>query len=1307
MNVKAKKMLSLVLAFVMVLGMLPATVFATNEAGRFADVPAGTWFSNPVQYVSDNGLMVGVDDNHFAPGGLTTRCMVVKVLHSMEGEPSAEGTGFTDVEDGVWYTEAILWAQANGIVEGYGDGTFRPHASMTREEMMAVIYSYSQYKGYDVSETTSLRVFTDSVKIQSYAEDAMAWAVSVGLIVGFEDGTIRPQADSNRAQLATVLMRFVNGSDSIPDEQKVPTEIADYYGVNPDDYDTDGDGLSNYVEIYLTGTDPKMMDSDENGINDEDEDADADGLSNAHEIELGTNPAYVDTDGDGLTDGEEVEYYFTNPCEYDTDNDTIYDGDEILLGLNPNSTISDGITPDFERTFVQELSEKNIDERIHTEDNSAIPSLTLDAVGNINRYVSIDVSSADGLLDSRAIIGKTIEISAAGVCEGTLSFTLNNSDVSFITLEDTDEKYPAMLICKKNDDGSIDYLTTEYADNVLSAEIDSQGTYYVLDVKNLFDELGLSLPAVSNVDMLSDKTAESIVSKAGNNGTSAEITSNDVAPVSVDSIPANKDSVKITKASSSVMAQADVVFIIDTTGSMGDEIDNVIRNIGDFVNTLKEKGVSAGLALIDYQDINADGYDSTRVHKNGSSNWFYDMDSYLVALSNLGLGWGGDEPECAVDALETARLLDMRASAGKIFVLVTDAGYKVDNRYSIPSMATEIELLKNAGVNCCVVSPSELQDTYHELYAGTEGIWANIYGNFYEELIMLANEIGNEIVGDGYWIYLDGPIPVPVRLDAIPQVGSDVDTDKDGVPDIDELEGAEPTGYVDLDVLITAVSHGAITGTDYGIVRTYKYHSNPIETDTDFDGIADYDDIEPNNNHFKGKTNRLKDNKVAASGAISFVVDYTDFFEDNTVYNKDISVLSSLFAADIYSGKSGVYIEVTSGASLMGNHEPDELLKLFGMDDIVTTDIGSDNDKTEIIIGHRLVEYNGTQRDIVLLSVRGTNGTFAEWSSNFDVGANTEAYKSVVDNEDEWEDYDNHKGFDVTANRVKTYVDTYLNEYVSDDAEHVLWITGHSRGAGIANILGALYTDNDVTTFVYTFAAPNTTTKAETTTIAYTSIFNIVNSDDLIPYLPLDAWGFRKYGITKQYTISIEENYEDSSPFGNKAGTFEALLDMDYNNNGKIDKTLKAFLEVAKNRSELYTYTYEDNTYQLLDINRSSYDEASKDVENARKSINSTMLQFCEFQVLKGENGFGSTVYRGACYQTPAYFMQVLALIAAESGKGIGDAVSALTGNAVAKKYEGARNKFALIGNDITGGLNHPHWTESYYLIAKNNFKDI
>ena len=122
---------------------------------------------------------------------------------------------------------------------------------MTREEMMAVFYRYSQYKGYDVSEAASLTVFTDSVKIQSYAEDAMAWAVSVGLIVGFEDGTIRPQADSNRAQLATVLMRY--GTEKDDDHDGIPNIVEDVFDLSEENDDTDGDGINDYTEIYLIG----------------------------------------------------------------------------------------------------------------------------------------------------------------------------------------------------------------------------------------------------------------------------------------------------------------------------------------------------------------------------------------------------------------------------------------------------------------------------------------------------------------------------------------------------------------------------------------------------------------------------------------------------------------------------------------------------------------------------------------------------------------------------------------------------------------------------------------------------------------------------------------------------------------------------------------------------------------------------------------------------------------------------------------------------------------------------------------------
>lgn len=183
---------------------------ADCPSASFTDVYLNAWYHEAVDFTIEQGLMIGTSKATFEPGSNVTRGQLVTVLHRMAGTPIAYGTGFTDVEDGMWYTDAILWAQANDIVNGYGDGTFRPNEFMTREEMVAVIYRYAQYNGYDVSASAMMQCYHDSVTIQAYAQDAMSWAVSVGLIKGFPDGTIRPKGISTRAQLATVLMRFSN-----------------------------------------------------------------------------------------------------------------------------------------------------------------------------------------------------------------------------------------------------------------------------------------------------------------------------------------------------------------------------------------------------------------------------------------------------------------------------------------------------------------------------------------------------------------------------------------------------------------------------------------------------------------------------------------------------------------------------------------------------------------------------------------------------------------------------------------------------------------------------------------------------------------------------------------------------------------------------------------------------------------------------------------------------------------------------------------------------------------------------------------
>ena len=178
----------------------------------FVDVNEGDWFYDAVVYAYQNELMDGVGGNRFAPNSETTRAQLVTILYRLEGEPEVSGTsGFTDVEAGTWYTDAVAWAAANGIVNGTTDTTFAPGEDITREQLVTVLYRYAEAKGYDVSARVDLSAYPDANQIQSYAAESVAWAVAEGLIQGFEDNTLRPAGNATRAQIATILMRFCEG----------------------------------------------------------------------------------------------------------------------------------------------------------------------------------------------------------------------------------------------------------------------------------------------------------------------------------------------------------------------------------------------------------------------------------------------------------------------------------------------------------------------------------------------------------------------------------------------------------------------------------------------------------------------------------------------------------------------------------------------------------------------------------------------------------------------------------------------------------------------------------------------------------------------------------------------------------------------------------------------------------------------------------------------------------------------------------------------------------------------------------------
>ena len=178
----------------------------------FLDVNEGDWFYDAVAYAYENGLMDGVGGNRFAPNSATTRAQLVTILYRMEGQPAVSGDlPFTDVESGTWYTDAILWAAQNGIVNGVNDTEFAPGNDLTREQLVTILYRYAESKGYDVSASADLAGYPDGEEIQAYAREAMAWAVAENIIQGMEDDTLKPAGNASRAQIATILMRFCEG----------------------------------------------------------------------------------------------------------------------------------------------------------------------------------------------------------------------------------------------------------------------------------------------------------------------------------------------------------------------------------------------------------------------------------------------------------------------------------------------------------------------------------------------------------------------------------------------------------------------------------------------------------------------------------------------------------------------------------------------------------------------------------------------------------------------------------------------------------------------------------------------------------------------------------------------------------------------------------------------------------------------------------------------------------------------------------------------------------------------------------------
>ncbi|MCM1233088.1 MAG: cyclophilin-like fold protein [Ruminococcus flavefaciens] len=240
-----KKCLTLALAVLLVLGLSVPVYSAVDDTG-YSDVSPNAWYAEAVTFCREHDLMNGVGGSRFDPDGPLTRAALATVIYRMEGEPAVTGTdSFTDTDDGVWYSNAVLWASQRELMGGYG-GIFGTDDPVTRQDMATILW---RYVGSPAAGTAS---FQDSTAISGYAASAVAWAESHSIVAPVSGNTFAPADNATRAQIAAALMNYTMAQETTPSgSARVLVAYFSRYGNT--DYDSDVDATTSASVVVDNG----------------------------------------------------------------------------------------------------------------------------------------------------------------------------------------------------------------------------------------------------------------------------------------------------------------------------------------------------------------------------------------------------------------------------------------------------------------------------------------------------------------------------------------------------------------------------------------------------------------------------------------------------------------------------------------------------------------------------------------------------------------------------------------------------------------------------------------------------------------------------------------------------------------------------------------------------------------------------------------------------------------------------------------------------------------------------------------------
>lgn len=391
------------------------------------------------------------------------------------------------------------------------------------------------------------------------------------------------------------------------DEDGLPDFVEKQIGTDINNEDTDSDGLTDYQEYYILGTDPLVYDSVTEGVSDADADSDDDGLSNIKEFELGTKPFNPDTDNDGLTDGDEVNIYGTDPLKYDTDDDGISDGDEVALGTDPLSPTTDGIA-DTERTFVQTIdADDEILEDINTEYNPYDLSLEITAAGNAQSSLTVQESGYSDSMFNWSILGTCPELNYDDSCkvdEVVLKFKV---DEEYINNPDSEyaEENPEFAGIKRynvfrffEEDNILLPVKTDVdvENNTVSATVSDMGTYCLIDMEMLLEDI------TAGAEAFDDEENSDIEIVSGGHATEMLGT----GTFGMLKLTASSSSAKV-KPALDYNDEFNIVFMYDSRDCTSDEdYAYFYENICDTAEFIFNQSPNANVYLLEMENASAD-----------------------------------------------------------------------------------------------------------------------------------------------------------------------------------------------------------------------------------------------------------------------------------------------------------------------------------------------------------------------------------------------------------------------------------------------------------------------------------------------------------------------------------------------------------------------------------------------------------------------------------------------------------------------------------------------------------------------------